>query len=236
MIRAVVVDVEGTTSSLGHVREILFPYARERVSAWVRAAGPGVPEILDQVRAFAGRPDAGAAEVAAILGDWIDRDVKAAPLKDLQGLIWEAGFAAGELTAHVYDDVPPALHAWTGAGLRIHVYSSGSVLAQRLWFRNTRHGDLLPYFAGHFDITTAGPKREPGSYRRIAHTLALHPPELVFLSDSRAELDAARAAGLRTVGVSRPEDGSPDTGDHPAVTGFDRLHLSGLRIEVPDVA
>src|SRR5690606_40456989 len=106
---------------------------------------------------------------------------------------------------HVYDDVPPALRAWTGAGLAVHVYSSGSVAAQRAWFGHTQAGDLAPFLSRHFDIPAAGPKRDTASYLRIARALALRPAELVFLSDAREELDAARAAGPRAVGASRPE-------------------------------
>lgn len=221
-IRAVLLDVEGTTSAISHVRDVLFPYARERIDGWLRSGRPGVAELVAGVAAASGRP---AAEAGDVLRDWTDRDVKAAPLKELQGMIWQAGFAAGELTAHVYDDVPPALRAWTGAGLAVHVYSSGSVAAQRAWFGHTQAGDLTPFLSRHFDIPAAGPKRDTASYLRIARALALRPAELVFLSDAHEELDAARAAGLRTVGVSRPEDGSPDTGDHRAVTAFDRLDL-----------
>ncbi|MCF6469982.1 acireductone synthase [Nonomuraea sp. MG754425] len=235
MIRAVLVDVEGTTSSLSAVRDVLFPYARERLADWAGSARPGVAEIVGRVSELSGRP---ASEAVAVLRDWIDRDVKAAPLKELQGLIWAAGFEAGELSAHVYDDVPPALRAWTGAGLRVYVYSSGSVVAQRVWFANTRHGDLSAYLSGHFDIPSAGPKREPCSYRRIAGALGVPPGELVFLSDTLGELDAARAAGLRTVGVSRPQDGSPGTTGHLTVPAFDRLDLDGdrprARMEVCD--
>jgi enolase-phosphatase E1 len=210
----IVTDIEGTTSAIAHVHEVLFPYSRSRIQDWVRR-----PEAASAVREVAADPD----EAASILVGWIDADVKATPLKTLQGLIWAEGYASGELTAHVYDDVPPVLARWTAAGVPVYVYSSGSELAQRLWFRHTQHGDLLGHFAGHFDTVSAGPKREVGSYQAIAGKIGVEPTELTFLSDVAAELDAAAEAGWHTIGVSRPEDGSPDVGQHRRITTFAEL-------------
>jgi enolase-phosphatase E1 len=210
----IVTDIEGTTSAIAHVHEVLFPYSRSRIQDWVRR-----PEAASAVREVAADPD----EAASILVGWIDADVKATPLKTLQGLIWAEGYASGELTAHVYDDVPPVLARWTAAGVPVYVYSSGSELAQRLWFRHTQHGDLLGHFAGHFDTVSAGPKREVGSYQAIAGKIGVEPTELTFLSDVAAELDAASSAGWHTIGVSRPEDGSPDVGQHRRITTFAEL-------------
>ncbi|MEV6602672.1 acireductone synthase [Kutzneria sp. NPDC051319] len=212
----IVTDIEGTTSSIAHVHDVLFPYSRARISSWVRR-----PEAAAVVREVAADPD----EAASVLVGWIDADVKATPLKTLQGLIWAEGYASGELTAHVYDDVPPVLARWSADGVPVYVYSSGSELAQRLWFRHTQHGDLLGHFAGHFDTVTAGPKREVASYEAIAGKIGVAPGELTFLSDVAAELDAAQAAGWHTVGVSRPEDGSPDTGAHRTITSFAELDI-----------
>ncbi|AHI01093.1 acireductone synthase [Kutzneria viridogrisea] len=217
----IVTDIEGTTSSISHVHEVLFPYSRARVADWIgRAECAG---IVEQVRAEVGRPDAGLDEVAAVLVGWLDADVKIAPLKSLQGLIWQHGYDSGELTAHVYEDVPPALERWRAAGVPVYVYSSGSELAQRLWFRHTQHGDLLDYFAGHFDTVSAGPKKAAESYRVITKALGAEPSAITFLSDVAAELDAAAAAGWHTVGVSRPADGSPEVGRHRRITTFDVL-------------
>jgi enolase-phosphatase E1 len=210
----IVTDIEGTTSSLSHVHDVLFPYSRSRIPEWVRR-----PEAAEVVRSVSADPD----EAASILIGWLDDDVKIAPLKTLQGLIWAEGYASGELTAHVYDDVPPVLARWTTEGVPVYVYSSGSELAQRLWFRHTQHGDLLGHFAGHFDTVSAGPKRETGSYEVIATSIGVDPSELTFLSDVAAELDAAAAAGWHTIGVSRPADGSPDVGGHRRVTTFAEL-------------
>lgn len=211
----IVTDVEGTTSAISHVHEVLFPYSRARIPSWVRR-----PEAAQVVREVAADPD----EAAAVLIGWIDADVKATPLKTLQGLIWAEGYASGELTAHVYDDVPPVLRRWSAEGVPVYVYSSGSELAQRLWFRHTQHGDLLGHFAGHFDTVSAGPKREVASYQAIAKSLGVaRPEELTFLSDVAAELDAAAEAGWHTIGVSRPEDGSPDVGQHRRISSFAEL-------------
>lgn len=225
-VRAVVIDIEGTVSPLNLVRDQLFPYARQRIGQWVCRAEPAVEEVVQQVRTLAGLPAADLGEVGEVLCRWADEDRKVAPLKTLQGLIWAAGFAAGELTSEVYDDVPAALRSWSGAGLPLYVYSSGSVLAQRLWFANTRHGDLGGLFSGHFDLTSAGPKREPASYQAIGRQLGLAPAATVYLSDLRAELDAAAAAGWQPVGVRRPgNDG--DLGRHPVVASLAELALGG---------
>jgi enolase-phosphatase E1 len=210
----IVTDIEGTTSAISHVHQVLFPYARVRIGEWVRR-----PEAASMVREVAADPD----EAASILIGWIDADVKATPLKTLQGLIWAEGYARGELTAHVYDDVPPVLRRWSAGGVPVYVYSSGSELAQRLWFRHTQHGDLLGHFAGHYDTVSAGPKRDVGSYQAIAKSIGVEPGELTFLSDVAAELDAAAEAGWHTIGVSRPEDGSPDTGRHRRISSFAEL-------------
>ncbi|WP_182882849.1 acireductone synthase [Microbispora sp. H10949] len=220
MSDAIVVDIEGTTSSGSHVHTQLFPYSRRRVPEWIRRPDPGVAAIVEEVRAVAGRPGASLSEVAAILRGWIDADVKAAPLKTLQGLIWEAGFTSGELTSHLYPDVPHALRDWHAHGRRLYVYSSGSVLAQRLWFRHTPYGDLSQCLSGYFDIRNAGPKREAASYAAITAAIGVPGPRTLFLSDTPDELDAARRAGWRTAQVLRPEEGAPPASGHVQVTGF----------------
>ena len=137
--------------------------------------------------------------VRALLA-WHDENAKHSPLKTLHGLIWEQGFADGELVGQVYPDVPPALAGWRQRGIGCWIYSSGSVLAQRLWFSHNDQGDLTGLLAGHFDTTNAGPKQEPLSYRRIAASIGSEPGDILFLTDSRAELDAAghgRLAGGR---------------------------------------
>ncbi|MFJ7986159.1 acireductone synthase [Streptomyces sp. NPDC096351] len=222
--RAVVLDIEGTTGSLGHVRDVLFPYARERLAPWLAAHRGTAPwrQILDAVTAHTGKVQ-DEASALVLLEQWADADVKAAPLKTIQGLIWAGGYAAGELHGHVYPDVPPALECWQAQGTGRFIYSSGSVAAQRDWFGHTAHGDLRPLLDGYFDLTTAGPKADADSYRAIAAELRHAPADLLFVSDIGAELDAAAAAGWQTVAVRRPEDDREAVPGHRAVVSLTPL-------------
>ena len=216
MIRAIVTDIEGTTTRLSFVHDVLFPYARARLEAWV-FEHPNAPEI-DATRAAAGRPDADLNGVVAILTGWMDADAKVTPLKALQGRIWEQGFASGALVGHVYPDVPRALAAWHARGIVLAVYSSGSVLAQQQLFGHSEAGDLRPLFSAWFDTTT-GPKRDAGSYARIAGALGVAAAEVLFLSDTPEELAAAAAAGLATTRLDR--EGTA------GVPSFDRINTLG---------
>jgi enolase-phosphatase E1 len=195
-IRAILTDIEGTTSSIAFVTETLFPYARAALPAYVAAHARELAPLLDEVRA------AEPGDPAATLQRWIDEDRKATPLKTIQGRIWAEGYADGAFKGHVYPDAAKTLRAWHEAGYRLYVYSSGSVEAQQLIFRHSDQGDLEPLFSGWFDTTT-GPKREAASYTRIVKTIGEAPEAILFLSDVQAELDAAGAAGLRTVLVDR---------------------------------
>ncbi|MEV8588823.1 acireductone synthase [Streptomyces sp. NPDC051180] len=223
-LRAVVLDIEGTTGSLSHVRDVLFPYARERLAPWLAAHRGAAPwrRILDAVAAYTGAAH-DEASALALLELWADGDVKAPPLKTLQGLIWSGGYDAGELHGHVYPDVPPALEHWQRDGTGRFIYSSGSVAAQRDWFGHTAHGDLRPLLDGYFDLTTAGPKADADSYRAIASDLGHAPADLLFVSDVGAELDAAAAAGWRTVAVRRPDDERPAVNGHQLVASLTPL-------------
>lgn len=230
-IDAVVLDIEGTTSATGFVVDVLYPYSRSRFGALLseRSGDPEVARAVVQVRELIGDPDADAVLVEKTLNTWLDEDRKATPLKTLQGVIWSEGFARGDLVSHFYDDVLPRLRTWHAAGLRLYVYSSGSVAAQRAWFASTPEGDLLPLVSGLYDTENAGPKQEPESYRRIAEaTGTADPSRLLFLSDRPGELDAARAAGWRTVGIRRP--GEPyfeqGVGDHAEAGAFDEISVN----------
>jgi len=226
VITTVVMDIEGTTSSLSYVRDRLFPLASRRLPGWL-AANRGRPEaeaILAETRRLSGQPTAGPDELAATLADWASQDAKVPPLKTAQGLIWQEAFAAGELTAHFYPDVPPSLQAWWRRGLRMYVFSSGSVAAQQEWFGHCPGGSLLGYLSGYFDTRNAGPKQEPGSYRVIAAAIGVPPGELIFLSDVPAELDAAAVAGWHTTLVRR-DDAKAQPGRHPEITSFEELAL-----------
>jgi enolase-phosphatase E1 len=221
MVRAIVTDIEGTTSSLSFVKEVLFPYAARELPGFVRAHGqrPEVRQLLDEARQVAG----GALEdeqLVATLLRWMEEDRKLGPLKGLQGLMWEAGYRQGDFQGHVYEDVPRRLREWRERGLRLYVYSSGSVHAQKLLFGHTRFGDLTPLFSGYFD-TGVGGKKETASYAAIVRALGLPAADVLFLSDVREELDAAAAVGLRTACLVRGEGPQVDPGPHPVARSFD---------------
>ncbi len=222
----ILTDIEGTTSSISFVKDVLFPYARAKLPAFVREHGQE-PEVRRWLDAVAVEISASACQDAVIvetLQGWIDADRKHTALKALQGMVWQAGYRDGDFTAPLYPDVAPALRAWHAAGHPLAVYSSGSVPAQKLLFAHTDAGDLAPLFSGFFD-TEMGGKRDAASYRAIATKLARQPGDILFLSDVVAELDAAREAGLRTVLLDRRDDyPQPRTGaaanGHPRVESF----------------
>jgi len=224
MIRAIVTDIEGTTSSLSFVKDVLFPYARQRIGTFVReqAAQPAVRAQLAAVSAAVGRTLTDDAAVAQLVR-WIDEDQKITPLKALQGMIWEAGYRNGDFQGHVYDDAVRRLREWKDQGLALYVFSSGSVHAQKLLFGYSAFGDLTPLFSGYFD-TTIGAKREAGAYRHITESIGMPASETLFLSDIREELDAAQAAGLHTCWLVR--DGVlPDNPPHPVARDFAEIAL-----------
>ena len=228
-MRVILTDIEGTTSSISFVKNVLFPYAREALPAFVREHGhePEVRRWLDAVAVDAGGICQDAVLVETLQG-WIDADRKHTALKALQGLIWQQGYQDGDYAAHMYPDAPDALRAWHAAGHPLYVYSSGSVAAQKLFFGFSEAGDLTPLVSGWFD-TEIGGKREADSYRRIAQAIGRAPSDIVFLSDVVEELDAAREAGIATVLLDRIEDyPSPRNGDathgHTRVTSFAQVH------------
>lgn len=229
-IRAILLDIEGTTTPLAFVQQVLFPYARARTRDFLRQHrdDPAIAQLRVERAAEtgAGAPawdatrDLDSAEAYVY---WLmDRDRKSTGLKALQGRIWEAGYRAGELKGkgEIYPDVRPAMARWHQQGKTIAIFSSGSVQAQRNLFASTTAGDLSPLLSGYFDTTT-GPKREAASYRKIAAALGVAPSAVLFVSDVAAELDAARAAGMRTALCVRGSDDSPT--DHPRVHSFDEL-------------
>ncbi|WP_294055904.1 acireductone synthase [Sphingomonas sp.] len=193
MTKAILLDIEGTTSSISFVADELFPYARAHLPAFV-AAHPGEAALI--------LAEVGGEDPVATLLQWIDEDRKATPLKTLQGLIWAEGYADGTLKGHVYPDTPAAIRRWVERGLSVNIYSSGSIAAQKLIFGHSIAGDLTPMLGGYFD-TTIGPKREAESYRRIAEALALPAAEILFITDIDAEAGAAREAGLQALVIDR---------------------------------
>ncbi|MBN1205234.1 MAG: acireductone synthase [Myxococcaceae bacterium] len=223
MVRAIVTDIEGTTSSLSFVKDVLFPYAARHLHGFVRAQGhrPEVRELLDEARQLAGA-DMDDERLVGVLLRWIEADQKLAPLKGLQGLIWEEGYREGAFQSHVYEDAARRLREWRARGLSLYVYSSGSEHAQRLIFGHTPFGDLTPLFSGYFD-TRVGGKKEAASYAAIVRELGLPAGDVLFLSDVREELDAASAAGLRTWCLARGEGPQVDPGPHPVARDFDEV-------------
>lgn len=226
MIKAIVTDIEGTTSSLSFVKDVLFPYAREHIGEYVRRhaeEGKIVP-LLNNVRMQAGE-DLDLEGVIAQLKEWIDEDRKIPALKTLQGLLWEAGYQQGDFQGHVYDDAKDNLQQWQQQGIRLFVYSSGSIYAQKLLFGHTKYGDLNSLFSGYFD-TQVGAKTEPASYLNIIKTIDCEADEILFLSDIEAELDAAKAAGMQTIWLVR--DVEPDkTAAHFQVKSFNDIKIVG---------
>lgn len=219
----VLTDIEGTTSAIAFVKETLFPFAAAELDAFLDARGddPAVAAILAEVREAAPGE-----EPRAALHRWMAEDAKVTPLKTLQGLIWRAGYLDGRLKGHLWPDVAACLRAWASGGVRLAVYSSGSVAAQKLLFGHSAAGDLVPLFAGFFD-TRVGGKREAASYAAIAAALGLPPGDILFLSDVAEELDAAAAAGMRTCQLVRAGDGTQASGRHAGAADFPtvaRLH------------
>lgn len=225
MIKAIVTDIEGTTSDIRFVHNVLFPYARERLAATLaQADGDGeIADALALLRQELAQPEATREQLLAALYQFMDEDRKSTALKRLQGIIWRAGYRNGDFHGHVYPDVEPTLRVWREQGVRLYVYSSGSVEAQQLLFGYSDAGDLRPLFSDYFD-TRVGAKRETSSYRAIAQAIGLPADELLFLSDIRQELDAAAQAGWRTLQLIR---GEADEGSrHRQVNRFDQIDLS----------
>lgn len=222
MIKAILTDIEGTTSSLSFVKDVLFPYARTHLAEYVQQHRdePAVKAQLDAVRHELGEA-VDESRVIDQLHQWMDEDRKITPLKLLQGMIWEAGYRNGELRGHVYADAVQRLREWHQAGLRLYVFSSGSVQAQQLLFRHSEAGDLTPLFSGYFDTRT-GAKRDPEAYWTIARAIDIDPEEVLFLSDIREELDAAREAGMNTVWLVREHPPNP-VAEHTQVADFSAI-------------
>lgn len=233
--KAILLDIEGTTSSVRFVYDVMFPQVRRELGRFLESEWDNIDVQLacDQIAR-----DAGHASLEAWCGPnsldqrenlesevlrLMDGDVKATGLKQLQGLIWRHAFESGEMQAHVYPDVPNQLRSWRNAGFDIRIYSSGSIQAQQLFFGHTEVGNLLPLFTGHYD-TTIGSKRETTSYRRIAEDWGRSPQDVLFLSDVLAELDAAANAGFQTALCVRPGNAEvTEAHDHPVVASFDQI-------------
>jgi enolase-phosphatase E1 len=213
----ILLDIEGTTTPIAFVTETLFPYARTHLPAYLDQYG-ATPEVGAAIARLREEYEADRACGAAVPAwaplaylTWLmDRDRKSPALKDLQGRVWAEGYRNGTLVGDVFEDVPRALARWRDRGVAVGIFSSGSVLAQQWLFRRSSAGDLTPYLSWHFD-TAVGAKQDAASYARIARDVNVQPGEILFVSDVAAELDAARAAGMKTALSVRP--GNAPQGD-----------------------
>lgn len=242
-VRGVLLDIEGTTSSISFVYDVMFPYVRENVASFLDSdwEDPSVqaclPLLVDDLNKTSVDRWLGSLTidqqkqeiVEAVIG-LMDADIKATGLKQLQGLIWKNGFHEGQLVAHMFDDVADAVRRWTRSAIDVRIYSSGSVQAQKLFFGHTVAGDLLSLFNGHYDTTT-GPKKDAESYRKIAAEYTCDASEILFISDVVDELEAAKQAGLQTVLSVRP--GNAPVGDvhgFATIESFSEIRLTAATV------
>lgn len=230
MIKAIITDIEGTTSSLSFVKDCLFPYARTHIGEFLRenATNETVQKLLADVDTEVGT-ELDLEQAINQLIQWIDDDKKITPLKSLQGLIWESGYQRGELKGHLYDDAIRNLQIWKAEGFDLYVYSSGSVYAQKLLFAHTEVGDLTSLFSGYFD-THIGAKQDSNSYENIVAHIGFPAEQLLFLSDIEAELNAAQTAGLQTIWLIR-DDTLQTEATHQQVRNFDEIELERFSYE-----
>ena len=211
MIRVILTDIEGTTSSIAFVHDVLFPYAAAHMADFVRDNHDDMVEVRQQLDLVSAASDVARDDLDGLINvllEWIEQDRKETPLKVLQGMLWQQGYQHGDFKGHVYDDAAKFLHRWNDRGLRLYVYSSGSVQAQKLIFGFSNAGDLTPCFSGYFD-TRMGAKREPEAYQNILNKLGVEAKTVLFLSDVEAELEAAEAVGMKTAWLVRDESAPP---------------------------
>ncbi len=225
MIKYILTDIEGTTSSISFVHEILFPYSQKFIAKFiddnfknidVQTALASVKQTVQEET----KEEIDDEEAILTLKDWIIKDRKHKALKDLQGMIWKSGYEKGDFKGHVYPEVKTCLENWKKNGLTLGVYSSGSVPAQKLLFTYSEAGDLTPLFSHYFD-TSVGHKREENSYHNIQKALGIQASEILFLSDIIEELDAAKAAGMQTIQLDRKNELQETR--HPLVKNFSEI-------------
>jgi len=232
-IAAIVTDIEGTTGSTGFAHDVLMPYSLKHIGAFVREHQEerDVMRALVKLSEKTGLPLHNLEGIIRQLQQWIRDGEPVTELMTLQGLLWEKAYKQGLFQAQVYPDVPEVLQRWQQEERNLYVYSTGSIKAQQLFFRYSTEGDIRLLFSGYYD-TSIGAKDDVQSYVRIAEAIALKPSTILYLSDDRGELDAAAAAGMKTMWLIRPQDTSLDPervrlkSDHPVVTSFDQIELS----------
>ncbi|MBL1211278.1 acireductone synthase [Geminocystis sp. GBBB08] len=230
MLKAILTDIEGTTSSISFVQDILFPYAYNKIADFLAQNWNNelVKKSVLEVATLENLRDYNHQQITAILRKWIKGDRKITPLKDLQGIIWEEGYKNGDYCSHIYEDAYKQLSFWHSKNIPIYIYSSGSIYAQKLFFGYSEYGDLLNLFSGFFD-TTIGNKKESKSYKNITNYLKLNSDEIIFLSDVEAELNAALSIGMSTVWVIRDEnlfdEKNKSDSPHQIVNNFLKINL-----------
>lgn len=205
----ILTDIEGTTTSVSFVYEVLFPYFRENIHKTIelqhlKSVQDVFSQTIEWVKDTENRTISTPSEIIEVLNQWSQEDKKITPLKTLQGILWEEAYTSGTIQGHVYDDVAPALKRWKEKGIQLGVFSSGSIAAQKLIFGYSVAGDLTPYFSAYFDTSTGG-KREAATYQLIAEKLGILASEILFLSDITEELQAAASADLQTIQLVRDE-------------------------------
>jgi len=237
--KGILLDIEGTTSSISFVYDVMFPYVLDHLAGFLDSNW-NVENFMATVETLAADLDFLSAEswlgefdeierrqrVAAAVLKMMDEDVKATGMKQLQGLIWKNGFESGQMTAHLFEDVAPAIENWRANEIDVRIYSSGSIAAQKLFFGHSVAGDLLDHFSGHYDTTT-GPKRESESYTKIADDFSCDPDEILFISDVPAELGAAKSAGMQTALSVRPGN-KPEEESHEflAISSYAEIEIA----------
>ncbi|MBK8258162.1 MAG: acireductone synthase [Polyangiaceae bacterium] len=219
--RAIVTDIEGTTSAISFVKDVLFPFAAQHLPSFVaeHASSAEVSAVLKSARDHLGNPNLPTDELVKTFLQWIAEDKKVTALKTLQGMIWKSGYERGELKGHLYPEVAQVLATWKAGGHALYVFSSGSIAAQRLLFAHTEYGDLTPLFSGYFDTTT-GSKLNASSYTSIAQAVGRPPDEVVFLSDHEGEIAAAQEAGMRVVCLVREGQNTHQNSPYLRATSF----------------
>jgi enolase-phosphatase E1 len=237
--RLILLDIEGTVSPLAFVHDVLFPFARREVGDFLtrHQTSPEVLRALEQIARDSGpgsnsEGDRTNLESESERAAWVtrihalmDADAKQTGLKWLQGLIWDEGYQSGELKSVLFSDAVESIRAWHRSGLRLHIYSSGSIAAQRLFFAYSDSGDWTGCLEGYHDTTT-GPKRAVASYQAIVAGAGLPANEILFLSDITEELDAALEAGCQTAWVVRPGNKPGQTDRHPTIRSFAEIQIS----------
>ena len=206
-IQWILTDIEGTTTEVSFVYDILFPYFRAHMDQWKTVDSAPMNDVLEQTRLLVLEEQSinltSKEALFEQLRQWSIEDRKVTPLKTFQGMVWEQGFKSGAIKGHMYPDVKPALQRWLNCGLKLAIFSSGSIAAQKQLFGFSTEGDLTPYFSAYFDTTT-GMKRDEQTYQLIVQQLNAPANSVLFLSDIHQELEAAHATGLRTLQLVRP--------------------------------